>query len=723
MAPEQARGKAVDRRADIWAFGVVLFEMLTGRQMFAGETVSDTIARILERQPDWGGLPSRTPARVRELLRRCLEKDAKQRLRDMGDARLELEAALAALASGKDESLVSVAGRPPAWWPAAASVALLVVLMGGWALHSAIGGRTAPPTHVSLAVPDELVVTTMMFGRGADLACYASARARNAGAATAVYRRSLDDFEWQVVRGSEGKQSWDMSMDGRWLYVIKPVAEGSRQLELQRIALEGSAPPVTVMPWGADRTGWEVLPDGRVFVVERGNKRFAVLEPGSQGPPAWRDLKCDQQLGELMVAESLEDGKGLLVSAGYYGANGWMQSTGVIEIATGALTILQENSGSPQVMPGGRLLMSRGGTLLAAPWDARGHRLTAPPVAVMQGLRTDVSWGNSQVRTSPAGDLGIVLGAAAAGQRGVVLARPGAQVEPWNDERRAFEVLEDVSPDGRFLTAVAVPPGSGSYEVLLLERGRTGARRFAAVAGEDCSYSRFSPDGRRIAWTRQGSDSTTGLYLQPVEPGSQPRLLLASGSLSESDRPCAWYPDGRALLVRRYEKGRSYLRRVTLAAETVAVSDVVREAFDVDEGAISPDGRRLAYVSYEGSDAEVVVTTLGADGRAGQPVRVSRGYGEHPHWIRGGAALVWSTRARVLMTATVSPSLEVSAATKHLDLSAWIASGDAFTVLPDGSVAGIARAEGEGEMRHFDLVLGYGPELKRAMERATRGTP
>jgi len=721
MAPEQARGKAVDRRADIWALGVMLFEMLTGRQLFAGETVSDTIARILERQPDWDALPARTPRRVRELLRRCLEKDAKQRLRDIGDARIEIEAAIAALASGEAEPAEGTRGLP-AWWPAAAVVALAAALAGGWALRVALAPEAAPPVRLSAAVPDDLAMTTVMFGAPGDRALYASGTPRSADSRSqsAVYRRALDDFAWRKIEGSEGKLGWDLSPDGRWLYAVKPVAAGSRALELVRMPVDGSAPPARVRPWEEAYAGWELLPEDRIAVVESGNRRFAIFVPGDQGAPQWRDLACKHQLGALHLRESLADGRTAIVRVGYFAANGWTESVAVLELDTGRVEILEENAGSPHLMPNGVLLLTRGGTLLAAPWDAKRRRLAGRPVAVMQGLRPSDAWGHAEVWGSPAGDLAFVLGDAGALRRTLGIAWPDGRFEAWSDEARLFEHPPAVTTDGRLAAVVSVPPGSGTYEVVLIERGRPGARRFASAPGEDCFAPRFSPDGRMLAWVRQGVDSTAGVWTRPLAGGEPARRVLAARGLSDMDEVLGWYPDGRALLVNSHDERRSVLRRVTAAGGPEPPADVVREGHNVMAGALSPDGRRIAYESYESGDPEVVVSPLGADGRAGPAVPVSRGYGIRPQWADDGT-LLWATRARAVMATRVSPALEVSAPEKRFDLAPWAAFPGAYTALPGGGLLVVRKAGDEGEIRRFDLVTGYASELKRAMAKAGTG--
>ncbi|MCC6650970.1 MAG: serine/threonine-protein kinase [Candidatus Eisenbacteria bacterium] len=727
MAPEQARGKAVDRRADIWAFGVVLYEMLTGRQMFTGETVSDTIARILERQPDWSALPARTPARVRELLRRCLDKDARQRLRDIGDARLELDAAIALLASGVSDAPASAAEtrkRSPLQTLGAVGAGLLLgglALAGGFALRGAV--QPHEMVRASIVPPDDLVIGAMNFGQGDDRAMYASAIPRGAEsrASSAIYRRTIGDFEWRKVAGSEGKSGWDMSLDGRWLYAIKPVAEGSRKEEVVRIPVDGSAPPVSVMPWSDATASWDVLPDGRVVAIERGQKRFAVISPGETSEPKWRDLKSDHVLGELSIEESLPDGKAALVVIGYYSSKGWTQSTAVLELESGKVEMLEENSGSPRLMPGGRLIMTRGGALLAAPWDAGRRRLRARPVAVMQGLRSGQAWEHARATSSPRGDLGVELGGATSQQRSLAIVHADGRVEPWSDDHRAFEQPPVVRPDGRMAAVIAVPPGSGNYEIVLLERGRPSARRFAAEAEADCRAPEFSPDGTLLAWAKQASDSTAGLYVQPSSGGAPARLVVRARSLAEGNEPNGWYPDGRSILVTCIEKGHSSLRRVTLSDESAVVTDVVLEKFDVYDGRVSPDGAHIAYVSNESGEQEVVVARLGADGRAGPAVPVSRGFGTHPRWADGGATLLWGTRGKQVMAVSVSANLDLSAPVRRADLSELVNQSADWAVMSDGSLLVTRKADGEGEIRRYDILFRFDRELKSLLAKATAG--
>jgi hypothetical protein len=245
MSPEQARGKVVDKRADIWAFGAVLFECLAGRQIFEGETVSDTIARILEREPDWASLPPQTPPKIRELLRRCLEKDPKKRQRDIGDVRIELEEALAARSSASRSAVGIAAGTRPGRGPRAVAMASLFVLIGaaaGIALWSLFGparstGASLASVHLSFAVPASIRATAAALtpdGKTMIVIGYARRADGTEESRGRLYTRRLDGFEVRAIPGTEGAQSFALSPDGVRLAFVSTISEQSSQQRLAK---------------------------------------------------------------------------------------------------------------------------------------------------------------------------------------------------------------------------------------------------------------------------------------------------------------------------------------------------------------------------------------------------------------------------------------------------------------------------------------------------------
>ncbi|MFN8589418.1 MAG: protein kinase [Candidatus Eisenbacteria bacterium] len=728
MAPEQARGKAVDRRADIWAFGVVVFEMLSGRQLFAGETVSDTIARILERQPDWSALPARTPDRVRELLRRCLDKDARQRLRDIGDARIELDAVIAARAAGDSGVGTAAAGatRERAQKQALGVVAVALVtgalaLAGGFALRGVLQPRT--PLHLSVVPPDDIVMNGIQFGFGDDRAMYASGTARIADspAASAIYRRTFDDWQWKKIPGTEGRISWDLGMDGRWVYVLRAVAEGSRQRELVRVPTDGSTPPAVVMPIPSDLGSWDMLPDGRALVFDGEFKRFAALAPGASGEPDWKPVKTDLPIAQLTAHECTPDGKGALLSVGYYRAQAWMQSAAYFDVATGEIRVLEENVGTVALLARRYLLMSRGGALLAAPWDASRHRLAARPATVLQGLRINMAWEHGRFTASERGDLSVTLGGVTSQSRKLAIVHADGRVEPWNGDERPFVITPEVSPDGRFALTTAAPPGGSVFELLQLERGRPGVRRIAGLPTADCASPAYSRDGKWIAWSAMGDSASSGLYVQPVDGSAPARRVLASGAPPDAETACDWMPDHRSIVVVSRRQGRTAIRRVTLEGTGVSERDMVGAVdYAQAEARVSPDGGRLAWVSFENGTPTVVVAAIGPDGRVGTPVPASNGFGQSPRWA-DDRTLLWATRAGLVMASQVSPALDVSAPVRRADLSAHMNGAFDFALMPGGDLLITKSGPDEGEVRHLEIALGFEPELKRLIAKANGG--
>jgi eukaryotic-like serine/threonine-protein kinase len=247
MSPEQARGRLVDRRTDIWAFGCVLYECLTGRQLFTGETVSDVLAKILERDPDWEALPPRLPSRARELLRRCLEKDSKRRLRDIGDARIQLEEALVDLKS--EASAPPRERRAPATSPGSTRMLAIGAAMAALGAIAGVAGwsRFGPDSllrhqakktfegvaHVSITLPPDVRFDAMaLLPHGKLLAGRGRPRSREGSGAEAVamiYTRPLDSYDMKPLAGTEGVGLAFPSPDGRSVFFTAPVTRGPRR--------------------------------------------------------------------------------------------------------------------------------------------------------------------------------------------------------------------------------------------------------------------------------------------------------------------------------------------------------------------------------------------------------------------------------------------------------------------------------------------------------------
>ena len=264
MSPEQTRGKPLDKRTDIWSFGCVLYECLTGRAAFRGETVSDTLAAILKSDANWSLVPEGTPPRVRELLQRCLEKDARNRLRDVGDARLELQRSIAGHEALSDTSGISLApiteARPSRRFStsALAATALVAAVLGagsGWILSGRVGPAGSGSTgaaRFTIELPEDLLVFGYLASPDGRTVGYAGVP-KNAPdpeqAVSAGYLRRFGDFDSTRIPGSEGATDFAFSPDGRWVAMRVPVAPKSTKYRLTKVPVDGSAPPLALVDW------------------------------------------------------------------------------------------------------------------------------------------------------------------------------------------------------------------------------------------------------------------------------------------------------------------------------------------------------------------------------------------------------------------------------------------------------------------------------------------
>ncbi len=720
MAPEQARGKVVDRRADIWAFGVVLFEMLTGRPLFGGETVSDTIARILEREPDWTLLPAHTPERVRELLKRCLEKDARKRLRDIGDAKLDLEAARRDMASGIVPMAVAARGQvPPLLWVGIA-VLVVVAFAGGMWLRSTQGAADQGVVRLSVVPPENLLMRNVWVSPdGLTMLARGVTRDHEPGQEPSrqLYRRRLDSFKWEPLPGTEGVGSYDVSDDFRWVYFVAPSAPGSSQEQMSRVAMDGSVPPTLVMPWLDNWSTWDALPQGG-FAVSIGGDSIGVVEVSQVAPRQWHPLQWESKIQDVSIHETLPSGHACLGTIGYFGPAGWTNAAVAIDLESGKVHLLQSNAASPRLQSAGRLLLTRGSTVLAAPFDVKSMKLTGEPVAVFEGVSSNGQWDHGAINYSSGGTLSYAPGEREARKRWIAILRPGIEPEAWNSERGDFDIPPSISPNGKLAAITTVRPGTSSYELLLLTRAEPNVRKLAAYPGEDCSNPVFSPDGRSLAFLRQGVASTAGVYVVEVGDPTPPRLVLAAqNNTSAYDIPSSWTPEGSSIVVTTLEKNRARLRMITLGAGTPTVSEMLTSPEEAWGGVVSPDGRTIAFIERNGGGGQVSIAALGEDGRVGPSVQVTRGGAEAVRWAPGSRVLVFSTAEKVLMQCRVELDLSFSTPVVRARLAEYVRNARDFTIAPDGSVVVTHKTANEGDITHFNLVLGFNREVEKALAR------
>jgi serine/threonine-protein kinase len=384
MAPEQARGKPVDRRADIWAFGCVVYEMLTGKKAFDGETVTDVLAAVVTRGPDWSALPANTPRRLRALVERCLEKDPRKRLRDAGEARIVIEDLIANPGADAADDARAAIARAPArrrYLPWLIAVAGLAVAGIAWVLPR---DKVTPPqaTHLNIAVPLTDVVDggfengMLAITRDGRTVAYCGRRL----GVIRLYVRRLGDGEAVELAGTEGARSPFFSPDGGWIAFVS----GSK---LRKVAVTGG-PTFELCDVSADRSGvW--LDDGSIVISTHAT--YPLSRVASTGGGKLQVVApLDSAKGERTHRwpDVLPGGEWLIFTVGLASSPGDYEKARIdaVSLKTGERRTLFEGAAMARYLAPGYLVLSRNGVLMAAPIDVSNPRLTSEPVPVLDGI-------------------------------------------------------------------------------------------------------------------------------------------------------------------------------------------------------------------------------------------------------------------------------------------------------------------------------------------------
>jgi len=626
MAPEQAAGGSADRRADVWAFGVVLYEMLVGRRLFEGETVSHVLAGVLKDEPDFALLPDDVPPRILRLLRRCLRKKPRERLQAIGDARIMIDEVLA---GASDEAPAGVAPevvrvKRPAWQvalalaAAVASGALAVVALGGTRAARSATPRTL--SEISLPAAQRLASGAPVLSP--DGTKLAAVLFDVESSKRTLWIRNLASGEWRAVQGSENARLPFWSPDGRSLGFA---ASG----QIRRVDLDGGRPvPLATAPltcgaaWGAEFI---------VFCSDLGAPLQRV--PPSGGAPE----PTTEKPGEVTIFVTpsfLPDGRRFLFRA----ANRQNAGGGgklVLGSTDGAASRELLPSESRGWLDGGQLFYMRGATLLARPFDAAAGKLAGGDPRI---LAEGVDDAFSGMFSAASGLLVYAPSRAELGARISIYDRTGKRI----DEIDSDTYLDDLvlSPDGRRAAVMKTSTGADNdrtVDVWSVDLARKVLSR--ATYGENDDDPVFSPDGKEIAFAHKGS-----LYRRPVDGAGEPQLLVES----ESDIVTQdWTRDGWILYTDLTE-GEEDLFAVR--AEGGDPKHLTTTPFSEGRAQVSPDGKWLAFASDEGGDWQVYVTTWP---EISGKWRVSTESGSAPQWILGGRELLYLSAGSKVMRVAI----------------------------------------------------------------------
>ncbi len=642
MSPEQAAGKPADRRSDNWSFGVVLWEMLTGRQLFTGESISHVLASVLKTDPDWNELPANTPLSVRRLLRRCLERTPKKRLPDAAMARLEIDEADAASGSSATEPTAPVA--PPAIWqrPIAvvglALVTLALGAFGAWFQGSA-SSPAAPVTRTSIVLPPSQTTGRTSIGispLGTHVA-YISNRQ--------LYVRALNEFEAQPLASANNSLSPFFSPDGQWIGFYS-LQEGA----LKKVALSGGGEVTLTQAGITSGASW-----GDDDTIVFGQWQGGIRRVSGAGGPS-EELVTDTWAGNPQL---LPGGETLLFVLAE-GPFDWGTSQIVVErLATGERTVLIEEGYSPRYLETGHLLYGLGDSLMAVPFDVERLEVTGGPVPMVEGVNRAEFAGAAVVDVARNGTLVYQPFQAGARVRTLMWVGRDGTEERLPVPARYF-IYARLSPDG---TRVVLDARDEENDIWIWHLERETLTRLTFGAGYD-GFPVWTPDGQRVVFASGVTGENANLFWRAADGTGTLEQLTDSPNRQV---PSSVSPDGTRLVFWEYPRGVEGgdvgdLMTLTLDAER-RIEPLIADESAVLNAEISPDGRWMAYQSDRSGSHEIYVQPFPEiDGGMWQ---VSTAGGLRPLWGPDGQELFYQTSAGV-MGVTIEPGTTFMPGTPEL---------------------------------------------------------
>jgi Tol biopolymer transport system component len=741
MSPEQARGKPVDRRSDIFSFGCVLFEMLSGEQPFGGETTTDALGAILHREPEWQQLPPSTPPRVRELLSNCLAKDRRNRLHDIGDARLQIERTLAG------HEWVSAAASSPVPHRtrllAVGAACVLALLAGGvgWVLASRVSrpALVAPAQtfHVSTTVPSKPAFRTLV-GLSPDTrflvyTAWPELEPDSIKPYGVLVVRCLDRDETTVIEGTEGARNAALSPDGRWVAYSCAKDRAGTKFSLKRVAMEDGRPsgkPETIcdLTQGTQFTvGWaserEVVfyadADTAIYAVPTsgGEPRLVVRAERSEGLQGWDTLV------------PLAAGKSVLATHYWLVGEKFKVNTEAIDLASGKRTVVLPDTGSPQLtvdtVQGQTLLLTLRGDqsgLVAVRFDPTTLRTTGDPVRVWSGSLIN------QFSVSSNGTLALSTRPVEFSDRRLVRLDDKGQPQPVPGPTRAFAEIA-VSPDsGRVLSILDITSTDNlNAEIWVQDLARSTSTRIP-----------IQGFARGLVWNNNGQRIVHGSYAKDEfaiweRPAGGPGEAIKMISYPAAEQlflvPSAWSPDGKILAIvqsdMKANTGDVLMLEQEADGKAWKATPYLNSPADEHALRFSPDGKWVLFCSVESGRHELYMQpfTGAASGAkdattGGGRVQVStNGHDGAGWWSPDGKEIRFIDADKQVVSVEVKtePTLSVSLPKVMYSMKELKTRSGTWT--PDGRAMVVLQGENESASR-IDLVVNFADEMHAKMSTA-----
>ena len=685
MSPEQARGRKLDRRTDIWSFGCVLYEMLTGQAAFGGDTVTDLLAAVVKDEPDWDLLPAEVPGRVRQLLERCLTKNARDRLRDIGDARLEIRDVLAGTAD--DVRAEAGAQATPQRGLARLAIAVVVTAAATAAVMSFMGGiaddvPTPRPMQFEIAPEPGHRILTISTAPSISPLGDAIAYAVHTPEGRQIMVRRLDEAAARLVPGTEDGRGPFFSPDGQWLGFLT-------ERGMYKVPVDGGNPvPLTRASFWRSHAVWR--DDGIIITQGGAGGESGLLAIDPEDGSLTVLTTPDTERGELFHRwpRPLPDGRVLFSVEEAEGPD----RLALYDQATGNYEVFPIQASGPFYYRDRQLVFQRAAQLFMAPFDLDSGALAASPTLVLEDVDPE------HVSIAPDGTIAFMHFPDAGGQRIVRVDRQGSFV-PLVTESASYRWLR-VSPDGtRVVTGVNRSDDNTDLWVVELASQR---RWQLGDSAPDGTEPVWSPDGRMIAHSSERAPYFDD-YWQPADGSGTPTLLT---KLPFDQWPSSFSPDGKIFM---FYGGENHTDIWTVTTDGSSDPTLIIGGEGTQRGGrFSPDGRYVVYSSDESGRYEIFVEPFPALDRRWT---LSTSGGTEPVWARDGSEIFFRDGTRLLsVEVTLSPEFVAGTETLLFESLMWTDPyGDqSYDVFPDGQSFAMFQRDAAGEPR-LRVLTGFSP--------------
>jgi hypothetical protein len=673
MSPEQAKGRPADKRSDVWAFGCVLFEMLTGRRAFPGDDVMDTLAAVVRGEPDLSAIPADVPQPIRHLIERCLVKERRARVSDLAVARYVLGAAPGGTASHAET-------RPWVAWVVTAAAVVIAVAAVAWPRERAPEATGVIRSSIDAPLAMTQGFMSLAISPGATHVAYATTVGR-------LYIRKLSESTAQPLRGGEGGANPFFSRDGEWLGFF---AEG----KLKKVPIAGGASRVLADAPSGRGGAWG--PDGTIVFVPGPESGLSRVSENGGEVTVLTTPKASERSHRW--PHILPDGRHALFTIQVAGRMYDDAAIAVVPIAGGEVRTVIEGGSAPQYLASGHLLYGKGGTVFATAFDPVAVRAGGAAISVIDDARTNSLNGAVPVAVSSQGTLIYLPGVNAGAQMTISAASRAGRLQTVL-EKRLVDSPPRFSPDGR---RVAVALNDGQLDIWLLDVESRGLNRLTFQSGSK-NFPVWSPDGSRIYYATNASGKPH-LAVKPVDGSAAETTVYRDTLFPSTISPDGTTLAGRAILGVSASYDVVGLELANAKSPRTLVSSPANET----AAAFSPDGRFIAYQSDETGRPEVFVQAH----PSGNRWQVTTSGGMDPRWTKAGRELVFRNGTTLMAVQVAQPfsagppqTLFSAPSLTQFDVTA---DGQRFIVVQDGQ---------DQENVDFRLVTGWFEELRARMRQ------